>query len=46
MDAFNLTSNANPKHPETTSLLFNFNGTVQSGLGDQRQAQLGLRLLF
>jgi hypothetical protein len=46
VDAFNLTNRKNPKHPETTSLLFNFDGTVQSGLGDPRQAQLGLRLLF
>jgi hypothetical protein len=46
VDAFNLTNRANPKHPETTGLLFNFDGTVQSGLGDPRQAQLGLRLMF
>ncbi len=46
VDAFNLTNRANPKHPETTNLLFNFDGTVQSGLGDPRQAQLGLRLIF
>ena len=46
MPAFNLTNDANPKHPETSGLLFNFDGTVQSGLGDPRQAQLGLRLLF
>ncbi|MFN7997831.1 MAG: carboxypeptidase regulatory-like domain-containing protein [Bryobacteraceae bacterium] len=46
VDAFNVTNRANPKHPETTSLLFNFDGTVQSGLGDPRQAQLGLRLMF
>ena len=46
VDAFNLTNKANPKHPETTGLLFNFDGTVQSGLGDPRQAQLGLRLIF
>ena len=46
VDAFNLTNRANPKHPETNGLLFNFDGTVQSGLGDPRQAQLGLRLLF
>ena len=46
VDVFNLTNRSNPKHPETTSLLFNFDGTVQSGLGDPRQAQLGLRLLF
>ena len=41
-----LANRANPKRPETTSLLFNFDGTVQSGLGDPRQAQLGLRLTF
>ena len=46
VDAFNITNRANPKHPETTSLLFNFDGTIQSGLGDPRQAQLGLRLVF
>ncbi len=46
VDVFNLTNRSNPKHPETTSLLFNFDGTVQSGLGDPRQAQVGLRLLF
>ena len=46
VDVFNLTNKVNPKHPETTGLLFNFDGTVQSGLGDPRQAQLGLRLLF
>ncbi len=46
VDAFNLSNNANPKHPETSGLLFNFDGTVQSGLGDPRQAQLGLRLMF
>jgi hypothetical protein len=46
VDAFNLTNRANPKHPETNGLLFNFDGTVQSGLGDPRQAQLGLRLQF
>jgi Carboxypeptidase regulatory-like domain/TonB-dependent Receptor Plug Domain len=46
VDAFNLTNRKNPKHPETTSLLFNFDGTVQSGFGDPRQEQLGLRLVF
>jgi hypothetical protein len=46
VDVFNVTNRANPKHPETTSLLFNFDGTIQSGLGDPRQAQLGLRLVF
>ena len=46
VDAFNLTNRKNPNHPETTNLLFNFDGTVQSGLGAPRQEQLGLRLVF
>ena len=32
--------------PEVTNLIFNFDGTVQSGLGDPRQAQLGLRVIW
>ena len=27
-------------------LLFNFDGTLTSGLGDPRQAQLGVKLIF
>ena len=27
-------------------LLFNFDGTVQSGLGDPRQVQIGLRYVY
>jgi len=46
VDAFNLTNRKNPNHPETTNLLFNFDGTVQSGFGAPRQEQLGLRLIF
>ena len=46
IDVFNVTNRSNPRHPETTSLLFNFDGAIQSGLGAPRQAQLGLRLLF
>ena len=46
VDAFNLTNRKNPNHPETTNLLFNFDGTVQSGFGAPRQEQLGLRLVF
>jgi len=43
---FNLFNSANPKKPEVTGLLFNFDGTVSSGLGDPRQAQLGVKLIF
>ena len=46
LDVFNLTNSRNFKRPEVTSLIFNFDGTVQSGLGDPRQAQLGLRAVW
>jgi len=46
IDVFNLFNSKNLKRPETTNLVFNFDGTVQSGLGDPRQAQLALRLLW
>ena len=46
VDVFNLNNGTNNKKPETKNLLFNFDGTVTSGLGDPRQAQLGLRLTF
>jgi hypothetical protein len=46
IDVFNLFNNTNNKKPEVTGLLFNFDGTVTSGLGDPRQAQLGVKLIF
>ena len=46
IDTFNLLNNKNLKKPEATGLLFNFDGTLQSGLGDPRQAQLGVKLIF
>ena len=45
-DVFNSTNRKNLRFPADGNLLFNFDGTVQSGLGDPRQAQLGLRLTF
>ena len=45
-ELFNVFNDANFKRPEVTNLIFNFDGTVQSGTGDPRQVQLGLRLLF
>lgn len=45
-EVFNLTNNENPKRPEVTNLIFNFDGTVQSGLGDPRQYQVGLRMIW
>ena len=41
LDVFNLFNSTNFTRPEVTNLIFNFDGTVQSGLGDPRQAQLG-----
>jgi carboxypeptidase family protein/TonB-dependent receptor-like protein len=46
LDVFNLFNNKNLHRPEVTSLIFNFDGTVQSGAGDPRQMQLGVRLLW
>ena len=46
IDVFNLFNSSNFRRPEVTNLIFNFDGTVQSGVGDPRQIQLGLRMLF
>jgi hypothetical protein len=46
VEVFNLLNRRNLKRPEVTSLVFNFDGTVQSGLGDPRQVQLGARLTW
>ncbi len=45
-DAFNLTNQENFRTPGVTNLIFNFDGTVTSGVGDPRQFQLGVRVLF
>ena len=45
-EVFNLTNARNIREPEVTNLVFNFDGTVQSGLGDPRQAQFGVRVQF
>ena len=46
VEVFNLTNSKNIKRPEVTNLVFNFDGTVQSGLGDPRQLQVGVRVRF
>jgi len=46
LDVFNLFNSENFRRPEVTSLIFNFDGTVQSGNGDPRQMQLALRVLW
>jgi hypothetical protein len=45
-EVYNLTNSRNIRRPEVTNLVFNFDGTVQSGFGDPRQVQLGVRLLY
>jgi hypothetical protein len=46
LDIFNLFNSKNLRRPEVTNLIFNFDGTVQSGTGDPRQMQLGLRVIW
>jgi hypothetical protein len=46
LDVFNLFNSKNLRRPEVTNLVFNFDGTVQSGTGDPRQFQLALRVLW
>ena len=46
IDVFNLMNSKNLHRPEVTSLIFNFDGTVQSGVGEPRQMQLGLRVIW
>lgn len=46
LDVFNLFNSKNLHRPEVTNLIFNFDGTVQSGVGDPRQMQVGVRLIW
>jgi hypothetical protein len=46
LDVFNVFNSKNLRRPEVTNLVFNFDGTVQSGTGDPRQVQLGLRVIW
>ncbi|HEY3219669.1 MAG TPA: TonB-dependent receptor [Gemmatimonadales bacterium] len=43
---FNVLGNENFRDPAATSLLFNFDGTLRSGLGDPQQTQIGLHWVF
>ena len=45
-EVFNLTNADNSLDTAHGSLLFNFDGTIRSGLGDTRRAQLGGRVRF
>jgi len=46
IDVFNVFNGDNFRRPEVTNLVFNFDGTVQSGAGDPRQVQLAVRVLW
>jgi hypothetical protein len=46
LEVFNLLNSKNLLVPQTTNLIFNFDGTIASGLGAPRQMQLGARLVW
>jgi hypothetical protein len=46
VEVFNVLGRNNFKDPAFNGLLFNFDGTVRSGLGDPRQVQAGVRYQF
>ncbi len=46
LEVFNLTNADNYLDPAFSSLLFNFDGALRSGLGDTRRAQIGLSVRF
>ena len=45
-EAFNLLNNENFIAPQTTNLVFNFDGTIRSDAGNPRVAQLSLKYVF
>jgi hypothetical protein len=46
LDIFNVFNAKNFLVPQTTNLIFNFDGTVRSGAGEPRRFQFGLRLAW
>jgi hypothetical protein len=46
VEIFNVFNATNLKVPQTTALVFNFDGTITAGLGDPRQMQFGVRVLW
>ena len=46
VEVFNLFNSKNLLVPQTTNLVFNFDGTIRAGLGEPRQMQFGVRLLW
>jgi len=46
VEVFNVFNSTNLLVPQTTNLIFNFDGTIRAGLGDPRQMQLGVRFVW
>ena len=46
LEVFNVLNRDNFRDPSAVSPLFNFDGTIRSGLGDPRQIQAGVRYVF
>jgi hypothetical protein len=46
VEFFNLFNAKNLLVPQTTNLIFNFDGTIRAGLGDPFQMQVGVRLIW
>ena len=46
LEVFNLLNTFNFRNPSAPALLFNFDGTIRSGLGDPRRVQVGARWIF
>jgi hypothetical protein len=46
VQVFNVLGSENFRDPASGGLLFNFDGTIRSGLGDPQQAQIGLHWVF
>ena len=46
VEVFNLFNSPNLLVPQTTNLIFNFDGTIRAGVGDPRQVQIGARLIW
>ncbi|MGH9364718.1 MAG: hypothetical protein ACRD1B_05575, partial [Thermoanaerobaculia bacterium] len=46
IDVFNVFNSTNLRRPQVTNLIFNFDGTVQAGVGSPRQLQVGARVSF
>jgi len=46
VEVFNVLNTRNVINPSAPALLFNFDGTIRSGIGDPRRIQAGLRVEF